>query len=61
MEGEMSEPIETETLAETSNYIAWRASEPDEELTFHIEIGGVTLHFFEEEWAEFLDLVRALI
>ncbi len=52
--------ISTETLAETSDYIAWKAKEPDGEDTFHLELGNVTLHFFREEWDQFLDLVRML-
>ncbi|HNK63709.1 MAG TPA: hypothetical protein PKL78_05920 [Anaerolineales bacterium] len=50
----------TETLAETENFMAWRAEEPDGETTYHIEINNVTVHFFQEEWTEFLQLVRAL-
>ena len=50
----------TETLAETDNFMAWRAEEPDGETTYHIEMNNVTLHFFEEEWTEFLQLVREL-
>lgn len=52
--------VNTSTLAETANFMAWKAEEPDGELTYHIELGQVTLHFFEEEWTEFLDLVRAV-
>lgn len=55
------EQITTTTLAETTNYIAWKAGEPDGEETFHLELGAMTVHFFQEEWKEFLDLVRALI
>jgi len=50
----------TETLAETDNYLAWKAAEPDGETTYHIELNNVTLHFFEEEWEEFLQLARNL-
>jgi hypothetical protein len=50
----------TETIAETENYLAWRAEEPDGEVTFHLELNNVTLHFFQEEWEEFLELVRSL-
>lgn len=50
----------TETLAETENFIVWKAEEPDGELTYHIELNNVTLHFFEEEWQEFLELARTL-
>jgi hypothetical protein len=52
--------VKTETIAETDNYLAWRADEPDGETTYHLELNNVTLHFFEEEWEEFLDLVRDL-
>ena len=50
----------TETIAETENYLAWRAEEMDE-TTYHLELNNVTLHFFTEEWTEFLDLVRILV
>ena len=49
-----------ETIAETENFHAWKADEPDGETTFHLELNNVTLHFFREEWEEFLDLVRLL-
>lgn len=51
----------TETIAETENYMAWRAQEPDGETTFHLELNNVTLHFFREEWEEFLELARAIL
>ncbi|NIW45414.1 MAG: hypothetical protein GWN30_11880 [Gammaproteobacteria bacterium] len=48
------------TLNETSNFSAWKADEPDGETTYHVELGIITLHFFEEEWREFLELVSDL-
>ena len=51
----------TETIAETENYLAWQAEEGDGETTYHLELNNVTLHFFTEEWNEFLDLVRSLV
>lgn len=51
---------ETEVIAETENFLAWKAEEPDGETTFHLELNNVTLHFFTEEWEEFLELVKAL-
>ncbi len=59
----MANPQEpkTDTLAETENYLAWKADEPDGETTFHLELNSVTLHFFTEEWHEFLDLARNLL
>jgi len=59
MPKESSEP-KTETIAETENYMAWSAHEPDGETTFHLELNNVTLHFFREELEEFLELARAL-
>lgn len=56
---EKSEPV-VETIAETDNYIAWKAEEPDGEITYHIELGLVTVNFFKEEWEEFLRLVKML-
>lgn len=52
---------EIETICETENYIAWRADEPDGERTYHLELNNVTLHFFHEEWKEFLEIARALV
>jgi hypothetical protein len=50
----------TETMAETESYLAWKAEEPDGETTYHLELNNVTVHFFKEEWDEFLDLIRTL-
>jgi hypothetical protein len=59
MNKDMSEP-RTQVIAETDNLLAWRAEEPDGEITFHLELNNVTLHFFKEEWEEFLKLVHSL-
>ena len=50
----------TEVLAETKNYIVWKAEEPDGEVTYHLELGALTVHFFTEEWEEFLSLMKSL-
>jgi len=55
---EENEP-KTTTLAETKNYMIWQAEEPDGETTYHVELNNVTLHFFEEEWREFLQLMSS--
>ena len=60
MSEEYSEP-KTLVIAETDSYLAWRADEPDGEITFHLELNNVTLHFFQEEWDEFLELARTLL
>lgn len=59
MNNNNSEP-RTQTIAETDNFLAWKAEEPDGETTYHVELNNVTVHFFEEEWQEFLQLVREL-
>jgi hypothetical protein len=59
----MSDQMEpkTDTIAETDTYMAWRAEEPDGETTYHLELNNVTVHFFNEEWEEFLQLARSII
>jgi hypothetical protein len=47
-------------IAETDNFVAWTADEPDSERTYHLELHNVTLHFFQEEWDEFMDLMRVV-
>jgi hypothetical protein len=59
MPKENPEPT-TETIAETDNFQAWKANEPDGEVTYHLELNNVTLHFFREEWLEFLELIKRL-
>ena len=57
---DQNDNIATNTLSETSNYMAWEAIEPDGETTYHLELNNITLHFFKEEWTEFLKLVKSL-
>ena len=56
----MMEP-QTMVMAETANYIAWCAEEPDGEMTYHLELGNVTVHFFQEEWEEFVQLMEKIL
>ena len=49
--------IPTNIIAETDNYTIWTAEEPDDENTYHVELGQVTVHFFQEEWEEFIGLI----
>jgi hypothetical protein len=51
----------TTVIAETENYLGWLAEEPDGETTYHLELNNVTLHFFKEEWDEFLKLAKELV
>lgn len=54
--------IDTQVLVETDNlhFQVWKADEPDGETTYHLELNNVTVHFFTEEWEEFLKLARLL-
>jgi hypothetical protein len=56
-----NESPKTQTVAETDQYIIWKSDEPDGELVYHIEVNNVTLHFFKEEWEEFLELMRTML
>jgi len=51
----------TDVIAETDEYLAWQAHEPDGEITYHLELNNVTIHFYKEEWDEFLQLVKLLL
>lgn len=48
------------TVAETESYAVWSAEEPDGETTYNLELNNVTIHMFEEEYREFLELVKKL-
>lgn len=50
--------VPTDTIAETENYIAWVSEDSDGEITYHVELNNLTLHFFREEWTEFLALIK---
>jgi hypothetical protein len=52
--------IKTQDISQTENFLAWRVEEPDGETTFHLDINNVTVHFFKEEWEEFLELIKPL-
>ena len=52
--------VDMKTLAETENMAAWKADEPDGEVTYHLQLNNVTVHFFQEEWDEFLALINGI-
>lgn len=60
MANDIQEP-QTQVIAETDAYLAWKADEPDGETTYHVELNNITLHFFQEEWEEFLILANAIV
>jgi hypothetical protein len=53
----------TEVLAETQNYSLWLSQDPDGEIQYHLELGSgnVTVHFFQEEWDEFVAFMRDIV
>ena len=51
---------DVEILAETENFAVWRSEEEGGEVTYHLDVGAVTLHFFREEWQELLALLRQI-
>ena len=53
--------LKTETLAETENFMAWRADEPDGETVYYLQLGRATLNFFNEEWDELLAAIPELM
>jgi len=55
----MPDEVQTENLVVTENYAAWISREPDGETVYHLELGAVTVHLFQEEWDEVIDLIQA--
>ena len=53
--------LNIQTIVETDNYTIWRADETDDESTYHLELNNVTVHFFKEEWEEFMELANRLV
>jgi hypothetical protein len=59
----MSDPefdIETTTIAETDSMGIWKAEEPDGEVVYNVQLNNVTIHFFQEEYDEFVDLIKQI-
>ncbi len=52
---------DTNTLAETENFIAWSVVEPDGETTYSLQLERATIHFYAEEWDELLASIPELI
>ncbi len=45
-------------LAETDNYAVLLGEDRDGEEVYNIELGTITLHLFEEEWEELVELIK---
>ncbi len=59
----MKQENETEikTIVETDDCFAYTAVEPDGEITYHLQINNVTLHFFNEEWQVALNFLKEVV
>jgi hypothetical protein len=57
------EELPHEVLAESENYAVWVTQESDGEVLYHLDLGvdNVTVHFIQEEWDEFVALMRNLL
>lgn len=51
--------LNARTLAESDSYAIWTTVEDNGETIFHLELGSVTLHFFQEEWEELVGLLES--
>lgn len=51
----------TTIIAEGDDCFAYTSEEPDGEITYHLQINNVTLHFFMEEWQTTLDFLRQVV
>ena len=60
MESEVPEPS-TVVIAETDDFLVYKANEPDGETIYFLTYNNLTIQFFQEEWDEFLKLAEALV
>jgi len=49
------------TLVETEDSFFYTAEEPDGEMTYHLQINNVTIHFFMEEWQSALEFLKKVV
>jgi len=46
-----------DVVAETESFAVWRTKD-DDEVSYHLELGMVTVHLDEEEWQELVQLIH---
>lgn len=49
------------TIVDTEDCFLYTAEEPDGEITYHLQINNVTLHFFTEEWQSTLQFLIKVV
>lgn len=54
----MADDKELEPLVETENYAVLRATSEEGEVIYHVELFNFTVHFYQEEWNEFVALIN---
>ncbi len=47
-------------LAETDNFAVLQAEDIEGEPVYSVELGSVTLHLYQDEWEELLELIKAI-
>ena len=59
----MDEDNETKitTLVESDDHFFYTAEEPDGEITYHLQINNVTIHFFLEEWQSTFEFLKKVV
>ena len=50
-----------ERIVEADDYYFYSAQEPDGEITYHLQLNNVTLHFFTEEWQTALTFLEQVV
>ncbi len=53
----MNDEPNIQMLGETETYAVFVSQDTEGEQVYHIELGNVTLHLFQDEWEEFVDLM----
>lgn len=56
---ENNDNFEPEVITETENFAVWRSREEDG-YTYHLELGGITIHIKPEEWEEVVTLFKSI-
>ncbi|MBN1430350.1 MAG: hypothetical protein JXB07_18415 [Anaerolineae bacterium] len=51
------EDMPLEVLAETESYAILLGQDMEGEPVYNIELGSITLHLFEDEWSELVELI----
>lgn len=49
------------SLVETEDNFFYTAQEPDGEITYHLQLNNVTMHFFIEEWQTTLEFLEQVV